>query len=141
VVKELGMDAIAISPSFSYADFLASRFPVLGEGDLLKKIINELQGEFRLHQKILLTGYSRGGQFTHRFALRNPDLVKACAPFASGTWTTPDGKLLIETIGEVPDPEPFLSNNSNASKVPERLRNMFRTPCGQSRRYASKKRR
>lgn len=122
---ELGLDAIVVAPSFSNTDFLASRFPVLGEGAFLKRVIEELRGEYRLRTKILLMGYSRGGQFTHRFALRNPDHVEACAPFASGTWTTPDGRLLIQSVGEVRDPESFLTSETNATAVPERLRDLF----------------
>ena len=124
-MKDLGLNAIVVSPSFSNTDFQASRFPALGEGAFLKLVIDELRSEFRLHKKVLLTGYSRGGQFTHRFAFQNPKLVKACATFSAGTWTTPDGRLLIESMEPVNDPEAFLSINSNAALVPERLRSIF----------------
>ncbi|MDX2444160.1 MAG: hypothetical protein QNK30_10210 [Bacteroidales bacterium] len=87
--------------------------------------MEEVHSEFRFHKKILLTGYSRGGQFTHRFAFQNPELVKACAPFSAGTWTTPDGRLLIESMEEIKDPEMFLNSEANAAMVPERLRGMF----------------
>lgn len=122
---DLGLDAIVVSPSFSNKDFNASRFPTLGEGAFLRQVLEELRGEYRLRSKILLTGYSRGGQFSHRFALLNPDQVEACAPFASGTWTTPDGSLLIDSFGEVRDPMSFLSSETNATAVPERLANLF----------------
>jgi poly(3-hydroxybutyrate) depolymerase len=124
-IEKPGFDAIVVTPSFSNTDFLASRFPALGEGDFLNQIIEELRDTFILHKKILLTGYSRGGQFSHRFAFQNPDLVKACAPFAAGTWTTPGGTLLIESLDEITDPEIFLSSESNVALVPKRLRNMF----------------
>ena len=125
MTDELGLKAIVVVPSFSNDDFLASRFPALGEGEFLDHVLDELRGEYRLRPKILLTGYSRGGQFSHRFALQNPEKVEACAPFAAGTWTTPDGRLLIDRFGEVSEPESFLSTSENATDVPERLRNLF----------------
>jgi pimeloyl-ACP methyl ester carboxylesterase len=124
-VTDLGLNALIVTPSFSNTDFQASRFPTLGEGAFLKLVINEVQSEFRLHKKILLTGYSRGGQFTHRFAFQNPNLVKACATFSAGTWTTPDGKLLFLPDYEAKNPESFLSSKTNATKVAERFGDMF----------------
>lgn len=124
-VADLGLNALIVTPSFSNTDFQASRFPTLGEGAFLKLVINELNGKFRLHTKILLTGYSRGGQFTHRFAFQNPNLVKACATFSAGTWTTPDGKLLFLPDYEAKDPESFLSSKTNVAKVAERFGDMF----------------
>ncbi|MCB1124446.1 MAG: hypothetical protein KJT03_23035, partial [Verrucomicrobiae bacterium] len=102
-----------------------SRFPALGEGDFLLAVLNDLRKNFKTRAKILLTGYSRGGQFTHRFAFAHPELVLAAAPCSSGTWTTPDGRLLIETYGQVEEPEKFLSNPANREKIPERLLGIF----------------
>jgi predicted esterase len=121
----LGLEAIIVSPSFSNEDFNASRFPTLGEGAFLQQVLEQLRGEYRLRPKVLLTGYSRGGQFSHRFALLNPTQVEACAPFAPGTWTTPDGRLLVQSFGEVPDPASFLASPADAKAVPDRLRNLF----------------
>ncbi|MEM7148076.1 MAG: hypothetical protein AAF591_23435 [Verrucomicrobiota bacterium] len=78
-----------------------------------------------MKNKILLTGYSRGGQFSHRFALANPQLVHAVAPCAAGTWTTPNGKLLIEQTDSVADPETYLANPENAKSSPARLQGIF----------------
>ncbi len=125
VADEIGLEAIVISPSFSNTDFPASRFPVLGEGAFLKSVLEDLRGQYALQPKILLTGYSRGGQFTHRFAFANPALVKAVAPFSAGTWTTPAGRLLVDSFGEVKDPKSFLSSPEKAELVPERLRDLF----------------
>lgn len=122
---ELGLDAIVVAPTFRNDDDNLSRFPVLGEGAFLERVLAELRRDYRVRPKILLTGYSRGGQFSHRFALANPEQVEAVAPFASGTWTTPDGRLLIESLGEVRNPESFLTIAQNASAVPERLRDLF----------------
>ena len=68
-VEMLGLNAIVVSPSFSNTDFLASRFPILGEGGFLKSVIEELHGDFILHENIILVGYSRGGQIYHMFSL------------------------------------------------------------------------
>ena len=125
VVAELGFDAIVISPTFPNDDDNVSRFPALGEGDFLEAVLGELRREYVLKSKMLLTGYSRGGQFAHRFALKHPEQVEAVAAFASGTWTTPDGRFLVEELGEVRDARAFLSDATNASSVPARLRDLF----------------
>ncbi len=125
LADDAGLTAIIIQPQFITEDKQVSRFPSLGEDAFLLAVLEKVRAEFKLHGKILLNGYSMGGQFTHRFALAHPDLVKACAPFAAGTWTTPDGRLLIEEYGAVNDPKAFLSAPENAAKVPERLRDLF----------------
>jgi hypothetical protein len=51
--------------------------------------------------------------------------VAAAAPLASGTWTTPDGRFLVEGIGEVRNARAFLGNSRNAAKVPDNLRDLF----------------
>jgi pimeloyl-ACP methyl ester carboxylesterase len=122
---DLGLDAIVVSPSFSNDDDNASRFPSLGEGEFLDQVLRQLRKEYALQPKILLTGYSRGGQFAHRYALAHPDRDAAVAPLASGTWTTPDGRFLVEGIGEVRNARSFLADSENASKVPDNLRNLF----------------
>jgi poly(3-hydroxybutyrate) depolymerase len=126
VVGEAGFDAIVVSPSFpNDYDVNLIRFPALGEGAFLEEVIKALRTDYRLKPKILLTGYSRGGQFAHRFALAYPGVVEAVAPFASGTWTTPGGRFLVEELGEVRDPRKFLAKAENASTVPDRLRDLF----------------
>ena len=125
VADEMGLDAIVVSPSFSNKDSQASRFPALGEGEFLQAVLEDLRHQYKLKAKILLTGYSRGGQFSHRFAFSHPELVEAVAPFAAGTWTTPDGRLLIEAFGEVDTPNSFLSDPGNTSLAPERLKDIF----------------
>jgi len=124
-VRRHNFPAITVSPAFNTVDKQVSRFPALGEGEFLKAVIDEIRKNYNVHSKILLTGYSMGGQFAHRFAFANPDLVQACAPFAAGTWSTPDGKLLIEGYGIVSDPKQFLSDPLNARLVPMRLKDLF----------------
>lgn len=125
-----GLDTIVISPSFTNRDFQASRFPDLGEGAFLEAVLQDVRSKYQLREKILITGYSRGGQFSHRYALRNPEGVLAAAPCASGTWTTPDGHLLMEGVGTVEDPNTFLTKTKNLSGVPERLHGMFNQRVG-----------
>lgn len=125
LVAERGLNAIVIAPSFRNDDDNASRFPALGEGAFLDEVLKQVRAEYRLEPRILLTGYSRGGQFAHRYALVHPERVAAVAPFASGSWTTPDGRFLAEGIGEVRDPKSFLSDSANASKLPPRFRDLF----------------
>jgi poly(3-hydroxybutyrate) depolymerase len=124
-VAESDLKAIVISPSFSNDDTNASRFPSLGEGAFLDTVLQDVRKEFTLESKILLTGYSRGGQFSHRYALAHPERVAAVAPQASGTWTTPDGRFLVEEIGEVRNARDFLGDTANGSRVPGRLRDLF----------------
>ncbi len=122
---ESELSAIVIQPEFITSDKQVSRFPSLGEAAFLLAVLRAVQAEFKVHDKILLNGYSMGGQFTHRFALAHPEVVQACAPFAAGTWSTPDGRLLIESFGAVDEPRAFLSDRKNAQKIPERLGDLF----------------
>ncbi len=131
VADESNLPAILIAPDFIVKDKKLSQFPMLGEEAFLKAVLRQVRGQYRLHPKILLTGYSMGGQFTHRFALGNPDLVQACAPLAAGTWTTPDGRLLIEDYGEVENAKAFLSSRQNVTKIPVRLSGLFNAQVAQ----------
>lgn len=124
-VAESRFEAIVISPSFPSDDLNAIRFPALGEGEFLQQVWRDVRKEYPLEPRMFLTGYSRGGQFAHRFALTFPDQIGAVAPLASGTWTTPDGRFLVEEIGEVRNPRTFLSNPTNASTIPARLKDLF----------------
>ncbi|MDG2221408.1 MAG: hypothetical protein P8L85_08520 [Rubripirellula sp.] len=131
VANELELPVILITPDFNVEDKKFSQFPMLGEEAFLKAVLQQVQGKYKLHPKILLAGYSMGGQFSHRFALGNPDLVHACAALAAGTWTTPDGRLLIEDFGEVENAKEFLSSKQNAKRIPERLGGLFDSEVAQ----------
>jgi pimeloyl-ACP methyl ester carboxylesterase len=88
-------------------------------------MLEEIHGMYQLQSKILLTGYSRGAQFTHRFALWNPTLVKACAPLSAGSWTTPDGRFLMFSLGEVEDPESYLASPHNSEGLASSQKSLF----------------
>jgi predicted esterase len=122
---ESGLKVIVISPSFLKEDPNLQRFPVLGEGAFLKHMIEDVNNRYQLHPKILLTGYSRGAQFTHRFALWNPAFIQACAPLSAGSWTTPEGRFLMYTLGEVEDPESYLASPENGQGLRASQKNLF----------------
>ena len=120
-----GFDAILISPTFREDDINLTRFPVSSERDFFTQVIKAVRAEYSVRPRILLTGYSRGAQFAHRYAFAHPGEIEALAPLASGTWTTPDGRLLVEEIGEVRDARKFLSDRQNAKSIPARLADLF----------------
>ena len=120
-----GFEAIMISPTFRDDNINLTRFPVSTESDFFAEVLKAVRAEYSIRPRILLTGYSRGAQFAHRYAFAHPGEIEALAPLASGTWTTPDGRLLVEEIGEVRDARTFLSNPQNAKRVPDRLADLF----------------
>jgi pimeloyl-ACP methyl ester carboxylesterase len=120
-----GFETIMIFPTFREDNLNLTRFPVSSERDFFTAVIKAVRAEYSVRPRILLTGYSRGAQFAHRYAFAHPDEIEALAPLASGTWTTPDGRLLVEEIGEVRDARTFLAKPENAKDVPARLGDMF----------------
>lgn len=61
-----------------------------GADDQTLDLIAALREEFELHEKIFVAGFSGGAQFSHRFAMRHPDLVVGCAAHSAGTWGSGD---------------------------------------------------
>lgn len=124
--KAIGLPVIVISPTGSRTDPNEQRFPSLGDGPYLRRALADVKKRHRLHPKILLTGYSRGAQFAHRFALQNPDLVHACAPLAAGSWTSPDGGFqMYSTPEKVMDAEAFLGDPRNSEGMPGPQKELF----------------
>lgn len=76
-------DCIGVAPSF------ARGFQLLKNGmdQQLIGILHQLSSKYKLHAKLFVYGHSAGGQFSHRFMLRHPDLVIGCEACSSGTWT------------------------------------------------------
>ena len=60
-----------------------------------------------------------GGQFVHRFTFQNPAMIEASAPLASGSWTTPDGGLLMPEFDEIEKLASFVTSRDNASTLRE----------------------
>jgi len=98
---EQAFSVIVVSPTFSAEDGVAQQFPSLGEAAFLDAIVAEVAKRYRVPNKFLLAGYSRGGQFAHRYCQDSPSRVIACAPMAAGTWTTPDGRVIAQGVGEL----------------------------------------
>ncbi|WP_010140204.1 hydrolase [Oceanicola sp. S124] len=58
--------------------------------EILLGMIDELAEVFRLHSdRVLMHGFSGGGQFAHRFMLRHPERLRAVSIAAPGTVTLP----------------------------------------------------
>lgn len=134
-IDKIGFDAILIVPILGTTDAIPA-FPSLGEGAFLKHALKDAQTKFRLHDKIFLTGYSGGAQFTHRFAFQNHELIKAAAPSAPRSWTTPEGRYLefglksgqksmLDLIGESVVRPAHLKAVSGAEAIP------FLVMCGE----------
>lgn len=122
----IGLPVLVISPTGSRTDPNEQRFPTLGDGPYLRRALTHAKSRYRLHPKILLTGYSRGAQFAHRFALQNPDLVHACAPLSAGSWTSPDGGFqMYSSEGKAMNAQSFLGNPKNAKDMPAQQQQLF----------------
>ncbi|EGF91851.1 Poly3-Hydroxybutyrate Depolymerase [Asticcacaulis biprosthecium C19] len=53
--------------------------------------------------RVVLTGFSGGGQFAHRFAMMHADRVAACLPCSAGWYSFPDAGLAFPAgIGTLP---------------------------------------
>lgn len=53
-------------------------------------IIEELKKDFRIDdKKVLMTGFSGGAQFAHRFVLRHPEYIQAVSIMAAGSYDRP----------------------------------------------------
>jgi poly(3-hydroxybutyrate) depolymerase len=98
---EQSFNAVIVSPTYSATDGAAQQFPSLGEGAFFDAVVADVKTQHRIRPKLLVTGYSRGGQFSHRYCQDHPDRVLACAPFAAGSWTTPDGRVIVQGVGEL----------------------------------------
>ena len=57
----------------------------------LLRVVEEVRSALALHsRRLLLFGYSGGGQFVHRFAMAYPHVVRAAVVAASGWYTFPE---------------------------------------------------
>ena len=88
---------ILVAPTITYHDW---KNPTeLLKDDLeytrmLRATLDDLPNQLglRIHQHILLFGFSRGAQLAHRFALFYPDHVESVAALSAGTYTLPEEK-------------------------------------------------
>lgn len=81
-----GIDEPAELNNYKYLDYRGIRFDLL-----LLDMVDEISELYRLAaEKFLLTGFSGGGHFTHRFLLTHPDRVLGAAIGAPGVVTLLD---------------------------------------------------
>lgn len=84
-------DVIVIGPSFN-SHFKNNKPPYQnGSGIHARKLITlfkQLQKDYKLHNKMFLTGFSGGSQFVHRFTMNHPKLVSGVAAHSGGSWAT-----------------------------------------------------
>ncbi len=80
-------DCIVVAPQFPNQGY---QYLNKQAGEQLVQIFEDLQKEIKLYPKLFLWGHSGGGQYTHRFALKYPNLVAGCSSHAAGTWLTGD---------------------------------------------------
>jgi poly(3-hydroxybutyrate) depolymerase len=117
LVLESDLEAIVISPSFSNDDNNASRFPSLGEGEFLEAVLEDARKDHALRPKILLTGYSRGGQFASLCA--GIERVAAVAPLRQ----EPGHRMAGSSSGtSARSCARDFSRTTNATRLPARLR-------------------
>src|SRR5947209_4824050 len=89
---------ILVAPTFRYRDNFSPDGVLQDDTDLLpqlKQYLDDLPAKTGLpiQQKVLLYGFSRGGQIVHRFAEFYPDRTLAVALFAAGNYTLPVSTL------------------------------------------------
>ncbi len=85
---------ILVSPTFHYRDNFNPDTVMQDDTELiprLKQFLDDLPAKTGLpvRERVLLYGFSRGGQIVHRFAERYPSRTLAVALFAAGTYTLP----------------------------------------------------
>ncbi|NQT86397.1 dienelactone hydrolase family protein, partial [bacterium] len=93
---------IVVGPTFKGTYQFPSTSNTVGKNMIA--IFKEMSRKYKLQRKFFLTGFSAGGQFSHRFALAMPQLVLACAPHSPGSWSKPNAKAravpFVVTCGE-----------------------------------------
>jgi predicted esterase len=85
---------IVVAPTFRYRDNVNPGGVLQDDTELLprlKRYLDDLPAKTGLpiRPKVLLYGFSRGGQIVHRFAEFYPERTLAVALFAAGTYTLP----------------------------------------------------
>lgn len=82
------LDCVVMGPTM----LQGYQVPAGGEGKVFLEMLQQTGKEVKLRPKILLTGFSAGAQFAHRFALGWPDVVQACAAHSPGSWDSPNAR-------------------------------------------------
>lgn len=90
VAEAFDHDVLLIAPTFD----VPYHFLLPAADEALLHHLRQMAKQLPLHDRMLLTGFSGGAQFAHRFALQHPEHVHACACQSAGSWTTPDGTFI-----------------------------------------------
>ncbi|MFK7788741.1 MAG: hypothetical protein AB8C95_04500, partial [Phycisphaeraceae bacterium] len=80
-------DVIVIGPTY---DSNGYQYLQQGSDQQTIDLVKMLRKQYKLHDKIFIGGFSGGSQYSHRFAMKYPDLVAGCAAHSGGTWATGD---------------------------------------------------
>lgn len=93
---------ILVSPTIMYHDWKDPSELLKDDLEytrMLRATLDDLPNQLglRIHQHILLFGFSRGAQLAHRFALFYPDHVESVAALSAGTYTLPEEKKATGT--------------------------------------------
>jgi poly(3-hydroxybutyrate) depolymerase len=102
---------VLVAPTINYRDWRDPEQVRRDGADVLpalKALIDELPSRtgLALRKRVLLYGFSRGGQTAHRFALFYPKSVLGVASFSCGTYTLPT-TLIRQGSDEIPLKFPY----------------------------------
>lgn len=91
---------IIVSPTFKYQDYKNADNTLQDDLTFLPKLAGILDGiparvGIPTRNKVLLFGFSRGGQAVHRFATLYPERVAAVAVNSAGAYTLPLNSMLV----------------------------------------------
>lgn len=91
---------IIVSPTFKYHDYKNADSTLQDDLTFLPKLTTILDSVpartgVATRNKVLLFGFSRGGQAVHRFATLFPERVAAVAAVSAGSYTLPLNSMLI----------------------------------------------
>ena len=91
---------IIVSPTFKYQDYKNANSSLQDDLTFLPKLASILDGVpsrtgLATRNKVLLFGFSRGGQAVHRFATMYPERVAAVALNSAGSYTLPLDSMLV----------------------------------------------
>lgn len=74
---------IVVGPSFPNQGY---QFLEQKSDQQLIDLFAALKKRFKLHPRLFVAGFSGGAQYSHRFAIRHPELVAGCAAHSGGSW-------------------------------------------------------
>lgn len=91
---------IIVSPTFKYHDYKNADSTLQDDLTFLPKLTTILDNVparvgLATRNKVLLFGFSRGGQAVHRFATLYPERVAAAAVISAGSYTLPLNSMLV----------------------------------------------